>query len=207
MAVLERAHTVSSSATIAAPGNVAGDLIVILVGAAWSTPTIAGFTKITPESDYSSFYFLTLFYKISTGSEPANYTISAGAVEAAVAVSLYNVETSSPLDSAVFGVSTGSPVDTMTSRTTTVDGDMLLFGAFSFGSPAAAAGMTLIGNGGPGGTYSIESSLFKETISPAGATGSRTSAGSVLVVGVAIRASAVAPVSAPSIYPGLLLPV
>ena len=68
----------SSDYTLTAPTNIAGDIIYLAiveddVGLVMSC---TGFSKLYSEVDISGSATFTLFYKTSSGSEPANYTVT-----------------------------------------------------------------------------------------------------------------------------------
>ena len=204
MTILLRNTGQSITATLPNASAQDGDIVVCYVATAGATMTMAGFTKVGA-INVGGFYFTAFFYKVAGASEPANYTITtAGVIEAANSISLYQVDTASPLD----GTPNGQTGLTAASLTTAVNESLLVWGGLKVGSaPGNPASMTATATAGPGGTYGMRITVARETLAVAGASGTRTGSNVDCCSMLAIRAGAVAPIVRATVIPGLFLPV
>ncbi len=142
MAILLKNQTNNSttnqtSITIPAPTNGSGDVLFAVLGSGsnlvGTTTPPSGWTTVIDSSGYAHRSTFQVFYKVSSGSEPANYTFSTtttGARIGATILSYSGVDNTSPVNiSAVSPDDTGwsSPMDAP-SVTATKDGCLIVHG-------------------------------------------------------------------------------
>lgn len=186
MAIVVESVASSASATCAKPtGTASGDLLVAIVGAVGGAPSLAGWDSRAAANN-SGFYFESVFTRVAGGSEPADYTFSAPAVEGVIILRLSGADTSTIID----GTATTSTNGTAGSITTTADGSMLVMGSVGTGAITPDAGMVEADESGPGATYNLYVNAATETRATAGATGTRTqTAGGSLVTSAMVALS------------------
>lgn len=203
-----RAFEAASAGLVNKPaGTIAGDVLIAAVVAAGAAPSLAGWSSQAAVNN-SGFYFLSMLSKVAGESEPASYTFAGGGIiQSVVLAAIQNADTITIID----GTPATSTTGALGSVTTGADGSLLLAAGMANDALSAPAGMSEVGEGGPGGTYSLYGNLSQELRATAGATGARTvtTAGSMLgAVMLAILAGDTPTSETDSgIVPGLLLPV
>ncbi len=169
------------------PGVVAGDYLIAFCAFTASGGDISGWTPlgaIQNASSGGSFFYLAMFGKVATGSEPATYSTnkSGSGTRHFIISRLSGVDTTSPIDGTVTMVEAGSPITTLAvgSITTTVSNAFLYAGAFNYkwdsapyATIAPPASMTeAVPDQGRLANAKVAAEV--ETVAAAGATGTRT---------------------------------
>lgn len=171
-----------TSVTCAVPaGTVAGDMLVAVLSEQSGSPAAA---QTGWENTGSALGTISsnIYYREASTSEPANYTftgLNSGAHSLNIA-RLTGVDTANPLDPDMVGYNPGSTTNSITapSQTTTTPDVVRIFGIGIQSSGtnrtiAPPAGVTkVIENTGSAGAR--RSYMFSETLTSAGATGTRT---------------------------------